>query len=393
MRIGRTAKSTGIACLSIIACLPLVARAAAANASPSNADCLMCHSATTLSKTEDGKELPLYVDPEAFEASSHRAKNCTDCHTDLRREPLMHKPHANPVRCARCHRSPDMMHRDVASHPDVPECSDCHGSHYIRAAKDPSSSVHPANAERVCAGCHSDPKTLDPYAHSVHGAITEGGLRAAACTDCHPAHPLRSAPMPVFCGKCHSEEYKEHVAGSHGAARLSGDAAAPSCVECHGAHSIRRSSDPASQTFPAKIPTLCAKCHDDPRFMRKYRLPTDTLKTYSASYHGIALKYGSTETATCTSCHGAHRVLPSSDPVSSVSKANLPETCGKCHPSIGPNVIKGSVHVQPSPRKDAGVYWVTMAYRVLIALIMLAFCGYIALDLSTYRRTRRGGGR
>ena len=56
---------------------------------------------------------------------------------------------------------------------------------------------------------------------------------------------------------------------------------------------------------------------------------------YTESIHGKGLlKSGLTVTATCTSCHTAHRELPASDPESSVNPRNVPATCGSCHHGI-----------------------------------------------------------
>ncbi len=50
-----------------------------------------------------------------------------------------------------------------------------------------------------------------------------------------------------------------------------------------------------------------------------------------------------TVTATCTSCHTAHRILPAKDPASTVNPKNVPSTCGKCHNGIEAQFVN-SVH-------------------------------------------------
>jgi len=295
--------------------------------SADNADCLMCHSAKSLRKTVGGKTASLYIDPQAFEASEHGTKACVDCHADLKNQPLAHKPEVAPVECARCHRTPGA------------------------------------------------------YKRSVHGSIGKNGRPAAGCADCHPVHTGQTAVMPVVCAKCHAVEFADYAGSSHG-----GNTKAPGCVTCHGGHGIRATDDPKSQVSAAKVPMLCAKCHDDPKIMAETDLPTDRLRTYRANYHGIANKYGNTEAATCASCHGAHEALPPDNPRSSINARNLTETCGECHPHIGPNVAMGAIHLQPSPERDVGVYWVSVAYRIFVILMMLAFCGYIALDLLAHGR-------
>ena len=68
-------------------------------------------------------------------------------------------------------------------------------------------------------------------------------------------------------------------------------------------------------------------------------------KTFSQSYHGLALSGGSASVANCGSCHGVHNIKPSSDPTSMVNKNNLVKTCGKCHPGANETFTQGNIHV------------------------------------------------
>ncbi|MBK5259210.1 MAG: cytochrome b/b6 domain-containing protein [Thermoanaerobaculia bacterium] len=67
---------------------------------------------------------------------------------------------------------------------------------------------------------------------------------------------------------------------------------------------------------PAKVD--CSSCHPD------------AVAAFAKSRHAKA-KNG--RAATCVSCHSgnAHAILPSSDPKSSTSHANIPKTCASCH--------------------------------------------------------------
>ncbi len=56
-----------------------------------------------------------------------------------------------------------------------------------------------------------------------------------------------------------------------------------------------------------------------------YGRQTQIISNYTESIHGKLLKTGLTVTATCTSCHTAHSVLPRTDPASSINAANVPE--------------------------------------------------------------------
>ena len=65
------------------------------------------------------------------------------------------------------------------------------------------------------------------------------------------------------------------------------------------------------------MPDLCAKCHREGRkaAVRYTGTEHEIIPRYTESIHGKGLlKSGLTVTATCTSCHTAHRELPASDP-------------------------------------------------------------------------------
>ncbi len=114
-----------------------------------------------------------------------------------------------------------------------------------------------------------------------------------------------------------------------------------SCADCHGGDS---SSDDISVSMdtakgfkgkPAKtdIPKLCAKCHSDSDYMKRYNpnIPTDQLSKYEVSQHGKLNAQGDQKTAVCISCHNAHNILPANNPASPTYALNVPNTCAKCH--------------------------------------------------------------
>ncbi len=104
---------------------------------------------------------------------------------------------------------------------------------------------------------------------------------------------------------------------------------------------------------PIKVAQLiCSKCHASERLSSKYRLPSDRVKTFMESYHGLASKYGSTRAANCASCHGVHLILPSWDARSTINTNNLMATCGKCHPGASENFVQGKIHVDEATGMD-----------------------------------------
>jgi hypothetical protein len=104
----------------------------------------------------------------------------------------------------------------------------------------------------------------------------------------------------------------------------------------------------------------------------------ERVSSYAASYHGMARKFGSNVAADCASCHGAHEILPSSDPKSAVNKSNLPKTCGKCHQGAQANFGNGKIHITKGDVSDTpskAVTWIRWIYILLI----LATAGGMAL--------------
>ncbi|NWG12436.1 MAG: cytochrome b/b6 domain-containing protein [Acidobacteria bacterium] len=115
---------------------------------------------------------------------------------------------------------------------------------------------------------------------------------------------------------------------------------------------------------------VCASCHTSVALNQKYGLPPGRFQSFADSYHGLASRAGSAEVANCASCHGVHNIKPSSDPTSTIHKANLVATCGKCHPGAGENFTKGTVHVLMESKDEGILYWVRRIYIWLIVTIV-----------------------
>ena len=152
----------------------------------------------------------------------------------------------------------------------------------------------------------------------------------------------------VDCTSCHDEVGKLYVASIHGQLNGKNDPNAPTCKECHGTHGVLGRLDPQSRTFATNVPELCGRCHREGQraAVRYTGRQHEIISNYTESIHGTLLKNGLTVTATCTSCHTAHSVLPRTDPKSSVSAANVPTTCGRCHHGIEEQ-FENSIHAKP----------------------------------------------
>ena len=199
-----------------------------------------------------------------------------------------------------------------------------------------------------CLMCHEDPdlktkignKTVllfvnqKSFSSSIHGNLE--------CIDCHTEInfeeiPHREVYTKVECGTCHGDVQELYIECLHGKAKANGDDLAPLCQDCHGNHNILPVKDRNSAVAPMKIPVLCGKCHREGTPVQLQRhIPKDSiLENYSESIHGEGLlKKGLIVSATCVSCHSAHRILPHTDPRSTISRKNIAATCSVCHSEI-----------------------------------------------------------
>ncbi|HLG18479.1 MAG TPA: cytochrome c3 family protein [Bdellovibrionota bacterium] len=113
------------------------------------------------------------------------------------------------------------------------------------------------------------------------------------------------------------------------------------CNECHGGDPTSDDQDISMDPKKgfkgapkrADIPKLCAKCHSNPVFMKKYNpmLRVDQYELYLTSQHGKKLKQGDTKVAECVSCHSVHNIRKVNDAKSPVYAVNLPTMCAHCH--------------------------------------------------------------
>ena len=236
-------------------------------------------------KSEKGKDIS--IRPEKHAASVHGILGCTDCHTTIK----------------------DFPH--PAKIPKV-KCETCHGEQAADSAK----SIHAVLGEDACSGCHGN----------VHEITVATKLQ------------------PARCAECHASEAKEFSQSIHGQAAKAGDPDAPTCTACHGpVHQIQASSDPASKVAKRNQPAACARCHADPGFLSRHKIPVlQPVEQYLQSVHGRAVLQGK-NAAVCSDCHSSHAILPARDAQSTVSHWNVAATCAQCHKEIA-RQFNESVH-------------------------------------------------
>jgi len=321
-----------------------------------------------------------------------------------------------PQQCATCHE--DSVHAyQLGVHAaarksgdkQAPTCLACHGSpHKILAATDPKSPVFHANVPATCATCHAQKFVMErtgystqpfySYEESVHGrAVAAGSTKAAVCTDCHGAHEIRSPSdekssifkfnVPATCAKCHGAVEQAYIQSIHGQAIGRGNWLAPVCTDCHGIHSIKSHFDPNSSVAAQNLArTTCARCHEGVRLSQEFGVEGRRSSTYLASYHGLASKLGSQIVANCASCHGIHNIYPSSDPRSTINRANLVHTCGQCHPGVTEKFVLGKVHVDAPISADIGSVAVRWIRRFYLSMIFAVIGAMVLHNLIIWRR-------
>ncbi|MBI1388137.1 MAG: hypothetical protein GC154_06785 [bacterium] len=357
-----------------------------------NNTCLECHGEKDMTGELDGVETSMYIDPERFDASIHSGLSCVDCHSSV--EELPHDDPLPKVDCSSCHEANEKLVTSVHKDEKGPKCLDCHGEpHGILPADNRDSRTNHFNIANTCGKCHSDPAIMSEYKtdifqrealfqESVHAKeLAAGNEKAPSCIQCHGAHdikPLRDPEsrtnfmnVPKTCGQCHKVESEQYLQSIHGESAMYGHKDAPICTDCHGEHAIYRTNDPRSPvSFFNVAGNTCARCHSSIVINEKYNIATQKVTNYFESYHGLAMKGGSTKAANCASCHGNHLILPPSDPRSTVSPERLVETCGKCHEGISANVLAAPIHSVVTLRSSSIVAWVPRIYIPLIILVI-----------------------
>lgn len=162
-----------------------------------------------------------------------------------------------------------------------------------------------------CLGCHGDKINERKFAQSVHGANS--------CNSCHwditdvkthtKAKGSRIHTEPVTCHRCHKKEGAEH----YGSAHFIND------VQCKDCHKDIHEMTPWKGD-KKRVIEKCTTCHAD--------------DGYAESVHGKSVLAGNPDAATCTDCHGLHKIplLKGDEPkVVQFRKEFHTEVCQKCH--------------------------------------------------------------
>lgn len=141
------------------------------------------------------------------------------------------------------------------------------------------------------------------------------------------------------------------------------------CNECHGpgrplpnlagdqfhkdVHGAITSSSHGKAGTNSHPPVKCADCHtvggdmttifpasDQRSTVNRANLPTtcgrcheSAARTFHMSIHGSRRDSGDPKPASCSDCHGSHNILPVKDPASTLNRVNAGAMCSQCHSS------------------------------------------------------------
>lgn len=337
-----------------------------------DADCMRCHANENL-KARDGRSLAVHVEEVA--SSRHAKVACSQCHSEVNASRVRPcETITTVVDCSKCHEQVGQdyqrsMHGQLFAKKDAnaPVCKECHGTHRVLGKHDPQSVTFPTNIPTLCARCHREGKKaamrytgtqheiISHYQESIHGkGLLKSGLTVTAtCTNCHTSHrelpksdpesSVNPKNVPATCGQCHHGIQEQFVNSIHSRTVSSTKAELPVCSDCHTAHQIRRADE---NGFMLDIMAKCGRCHGE------------IAKTYFDTYHGKVSRLGYTKTAKCYDCHGAHDIQKVTDPRSHLSRANVVQTCQKCHASATRRFAGYLTHAtHHDPKRYPFLFW------------------------------------
>ncbi|MGA2000009.1 MAG: cytochrome c3 family protein [Terriglobales bacterium] len=337
-----------------------------------DADCMRCHANENL-KARDGRPLGVHVEEVA--SSRHAKVACSQCHSEVNASRVRPcETITTAVDCSKCHEQIGQDYQRsrhgqlfAKMDPNAPVCKECHGTHRVLGKHDPQSVTFPTNIPTLCARCHREGKKaamrytgvqhdiIQHYQESIHGkGLLKSGLTVTAtCTNCHTAHrelpksdpdsSVNPKNLPATCGQCHHGIQEQFVNSIHSRTVSNSKAELPVCNDCHTAHQIRRADEDG---FMLDIMAKCGRCH------------AEIAKTYFDTYHGKVSRLGYTKTAKCYDCHGAHDIQKVTDPRSHLSRANVVQTCQKCHASATRRFAGYLTHAtHHDPKKYPFLFW------------------------------------
>lgn len=219
------------------------------------------------------------------------------------------------------------------------------------------------------------------------------------CSTCHGETEMGFSKLdPVStCASCHEQAFKAFLPSVHADSVRKEMPQAASCVACHGSHEVPAVITPFSAISRTRVTEeTCVKCHESPTWTETHSIPPDPVADYRQSFHGLSAALGDKRAANCASCHSYHEILPSSNPLSTVSPKNLAQTCAACHAGANtqttggvPTFATGGIHY--NPEKQFGfkiVDFVKLMYLMMITLTISLMFLHNLIDFGGRLRER-----
>ncbi len=224
------------------------------------AQCITCHNAHGIVHVKD---------PSSPVSPVNVVMTCGKCHSD----PAYMRQYNPALPVDQVEKYRTSIHGILNAKGDVKpaECASCHGSHNIRSAKDPKSTIYAVNIPLTCSKCHSDPEYMKEYriptdqyakfSKSVHGValLERHDAAAPACNDCHGNHgatPPGVESVSKVCGSCHALNADLFSSSPH--KKAFDDQNLPECETCHSNHEILPATDSLIAVQPGEA---CGRCH------------------------------------------------------------------------------------------------------------------------------------
>ena len=245
--------------------LPLTMDPAVFNASVHGATGMQC---TACHTNIDGYPHPKLTAKDRRDFQMERYQQCQKCHPDQYKASL-DSNHARAL---------------ASGNREGAICTDCHGAHDVKNPDEPRQ-----NISTTCQKCHS--AIYEKYAKSVHGKSLMDGSNpdVPVCTDCHGSHsqddPTTAAfrlKSPDVCGKCHGDAalmkkygistdvFNTYVADFHGTTVTLFEKQHPDqltnkavCTDCHGVHDIMSVTAEDASVVKENLLATCQRCHPD----------------------------------------------------------------------------------------------------------------------------------
>ena len=210
-------------------------------------------------------------------------------------------------------------------------------------------SIHGTNN---CTTCH-DQITEIPHKNTIYGDELRVKINAR-------------------CMYCHQDLVADYTTGVH--SKIKDKTSRPNafCSDCHGNHRILKKENPESMANRTKISEECAKCHKEQE------------EAYYESFHGKANYLGSKISASCADCHGSHQIQGPKEVTSTVSEANTPKTCAKCHVVARENFAKGIEHWTLTNTPGSTPMYYTFKFFIWLTIGIIALL-IVHMEMELYR--------